>query len=175
MQGQHDRRYNPMKLKSFLILLLVNSTVLAQTDPATLSYVVSGNVTDAEDGRPLQYVNVTIPGLQYATVSNPDGAFAIKSATAPEYPEFTLLGYKTSRAGVPSGPSSPLAAKMRKNILTSNEAIIYSGDPYKILKEAAEKIEDNQGKHRIRQDCRGQEPAESLDRATDRIRRKPAQ
>lgn len=132
-----------MKLKALITFLLINLTAFAQTDPPALSYVVSGNVTDAEDGRPLQYVNVTVPGFQYATVSNSDGAFTIKSATAPEYLEFTLLGYKTSKVRVPSGPSSPLVVKMRKNILTLNEAVIYSGDPYKILKEAVEKIEDN--------------------------------
>ena len=46
-----------------------------QTD--SLRYVVRGIVTDATGGHPLGYVSVTLPGTNYATVTNQDGAFVI--------------------------------------------------------------------------------------------------
>lgn len=131
-----------MRLKVLLLLLLVSFSAIAQTEPQMLRFSASGTVVDSEDGRALQYVNVTVPGQQYATVTNSDGGFTIKTSEEPEWIDFNLLGYKTARAVFPKD-GSPVKVRMEKNRLTLNEAIVVSGDPYKIMDEAIRKIKSN--------------------------------
>ena len=132
-----------MRLKALLLFLLVSFTAFAQTDHDLLTYSVSGNVTDAEDGYSLQYVTVSIPGTQYATVSNSEGGFTIKCAQKPEYIEFSLLGYKTARIVAPDEPEANLKIRLQKKYLTLNEARVIYGDPLEILNAAISKIETN--------------------------------
>ena len=82
-----------MRLKALLIpiILLVSFSLYAQTDQSQLPYSVSGTVIDAETGRPLQFVGVSFTGMRYATVTNSDGAFTLKSATEPETVDFLEL------------------------------------------------------------------------------------
>ena len=51
----------------------------ARPDSVRLRYVVSGTVLDGETGRKLESVHVSLPDRHYATVTNADGAFSIKS------------------------------------------------------------------------------------------------
>lgn len=115
---------------------------MAQTDPQVLRFSVSGTVVDSEDGHALQYVNITVQGQQYATVTNSDGGFIIKTSEEPEWLEFNLLGYKTARIPYP-GNGSDIKVRMERNKLTLNEAIVISGDPYRIIDEAIRKIRNN--------------------------------
>ena len=133
-----------MRLKAFLFpifLVLVSFSIYAQTDQSQLQYSVSGTVVDAETGRPLQYVGVTFTGMRYATVTNSDGAFTLKSATEPETVDFTLLGYKTVRLIFPKD-GTPLKVKMPKGDLTLDGALVIA-DPYSVLQRAISKIKDN--------------------------------
>ncbi len=132
-----------MRLKALLLLsLLVSFNLFAQTDHETLPYSVSGTVVESENGHPLQYVTVTLSGLKYATVTNSEGGFIIKSATKPQSVEFNLLGFKTASIPFPED-GSPVTVRMERNKLTLNEAIVISGDPYTILYEAMKKIKVN--------------------------------
>ena len=142
-----------MRLKALLfpILLLVSFLSYAQTDQAQLPYSVSGTVVDAETGRPLQYVGVTFTGMRYATVTNSDGAFTLKSATEPETVDFTLLGYKTVRLIFPKD-GTPLKVRMPKGDLTLEGALVIA-DPYSVLERAISKIKDNYPKTPELFDC----------------------
>ena len=131
-----------MRLKAFILALLVSFTAFAQTEQQQLPFSVSGSVVDAQDGHALQYVNVTIPGLNFATVTNTDGAFIIKSSTQPSSVEFNLLGYKSVRIPAPAD-GSPIIVKMQRNVLTLNEAKVIAGDPYVVLDEAIRRIKVN--------------------------------
>ena len=105
-----------MKLKLILLSLLVCFSAMAQNDPQVLRFSVSGTVVDSEDGHALQYVNITVPGQQYATVTNSDGTK-------------TYYLYPNNQAGGRNGMVC--------------EAIVVSGDPYKIIDEAIRKIRNN--------------------------------
>ena len=59
------------------LCLLTGPMAFGQTD--SLRFSVRGTVVDATGGKPLAYVSVTLPGSNYATVTNQDGAFVIKS------------------------------------------------------------------------------------------------
>lgn len=132
-----------MRLKALLfpILLLVSFSLYAQTDPQALPFSVSGTVVDAETGRALQYVGVSFPGLKYATVTNSDGGFILKSATEPQVVSFSLLGYKTVSIPFPKD-GSPVKVKMPRGELTLDVAVVIA-DPYSVLERAIARIKDN--------------------------------
>ena len=125
-----------MRLKALLfpILLLVSFSAYAQTDPQPLPFSVSGTVIDAETGRPLQYVGVSFTGLKYATVTNTDGVFTLKSAVEPKSVDFTLLGYKTVRVMFPKD-GKQITVEMPRGSLTLEGALVIA-DPYSVLDKA---------------------------------------
>ena len=141
-----------MRLKATILFMLVSFTMFAQTDPLALQFAVSGTVIDSENGRGLQYVSVTIPGLKYTTVTNSDGGFTIKSSVPPEKLEFILLGYKTAIA-VPPRDGSALTVRMERDNLTLEGALVIYADPYRIMDEAFRKVKDNFPDHPELLDC----------------------
>ena len=122
-----------------LFCLLACTLAYGQTD--TLRYVVRGSVRDASGGRPLAYVSVTIPGTNYATVTNSDGSFVIKSDTVPRVVTFSLLGYKVLTA--PADRERTMQISLTRGQFTLDPAQVISGDPLTILRDAIYKISEN--------------------------------
>ena len=129
-----------MRLKAITlpILLLVSFLAYAQTDTQPLPFSVSGIVVDAETERPLPYVGVSFSGLKYATVTNTDGIFTLKSSVEPQTVDFTLLGYKTVRIMFPKD-GKPVTVKMPRGSMTLEGALVIA-DPYSVLDKAISKI-----------------------------------
>lgn len=119
-------------------MLFLCLTAVAQTD--SLRFSVRGTVRDATGGRALDAVAVTIPGTSYATVTNKDGSFVIKSDTAPQYVSFTLLGYNTQTVPVTEGE---MKVRLARGILELPPATVISGDPLEILRLAVSRIDAN--------------------------------
>ena len=127
--------------KCFLTLLCLLACCLAHGQADTLRYVVRGSVVDAGNGRPLSYVSVTLPGTNYATVTNQDGTFTIKSDTEPQFVSFSLLGYKV--ATVPADRDKNMRVPLTRGPFTLDPATVLTGDPLSILREAIFKISEN--------------------------------
>ena len=125
---------------TFVFLLLVAFNAGAQTDTLHLSHSVRGVVTDAQSGKTLPAVNIIVPGRNYATVSNADGAFVIKSDVPIPELVFSCVGYKTLRARV-SGEM--IHARMTPDKYLLDASSIVSGDPYEIVKSAIRQIPFN--------------------------------
>lgn len=121
------------------LLLLIGPAAYAQTD--TLRFSVRGTVRDAANGRVLPYVSVTLPGTNYATVTNQDGTFVIKSDVVPRFVAFSLLGYKVLT--VPADRERDMRVSLTRGEYTLDPAQVISGDPLTILREAMYKITDN--------------------------------
>ena len=121
------------------LLLLIGPAAFAQTD--TLRFSVRGTVRDAANGRVLPYVSVTLPGTNYATVTNQDGTFVIKSDVVPRFVAFSLLGYKVLT--VPADRERDMRVSLTRGEYTLDPAQVISGDPLTILREAMYKITDN--------------------------------
>ncbi|MBQ9661159.1 MAG: carboxypeptidase-like regulatory domain-containing protein [Bacteroidales bacterium] len=131
-----------MKRLYFLIpfiCLLACAAAFAQTD--TLRYVVRGTVRDAAGGKPLAYVHVTLPGTNYATVTNQDGTFVIKSAAAPRAASFSLLGYKVLT--MPADRERTMQVLLSRGEFTLDPAQVITGEPLALLREAIYKIPEN--------------------------------
>ncbi|MCR4860080.1 MAG: carboxypeptidase-like regulatory domain-containing protein [Bacteroidales bacterium] len=131
-----------MKLISRLLVLLclfASTLAFGQTD--TLRYSVRGSVRDAANGRALAYVSVTLPGTNYATVTNQDGTFVIKSDIPPRFVAFSLLGYKVLT--VPADREQMMRVSLTRGEFTLDPAQVIDGDPLTILRDAMYRIPEN--------------------------------
>ena len=119
------------------ILLLMSGMLAAQE---RLEYVVRGCIKDASNGRPVVAVSVLVPGQNYATVSNSDGSFIIKSGKPITELRFSRIGYRDTRKKV---GQDPVSVKMTPISYPLPEASIVTGDPLEIIQAAIERISDN--------------------------------
>ena len=131
-------------MRKFLILIVFvcsSAALYGQVDTVRLGYSVQGNVVDAVSGRP---VHVSVPGRHYATVTNADGDFTIKSDQPVSEVVFSYLGYRTLRQKAVGGP---LRVRLTPESMPLAEASIITGDPREILGEAIRRIPDNYSKN----------------------------
>ena len=131
-----------MKFKLPILLLLLNCiNALGQDD--TLRFSVRGVVRDADTGKPLQSVGVSIPGTRIAVITNADGTFVIKSPQTAESLDFSLLGYRRLRQECPENSDRPMSVRMVRSDFTLEAATVMTGDPLSILSLAIRKIGEN--------------------------------
>ena len=131
----------PMRKYLILIAFVFCSVALyGQVDTVRLGYSVQGNVVDAVTGRPMESVHVSVPGRHFATVTNADGDFTIKSDLPVTEVVFSYLGYRTLRQRPGGGP---LRVRLTPESLPIAEASIITGDPYEIVLAAMERVQDN--------------------------------
>lgn len=114
-----------------------------QKDTAKLTYVMSGEVRDASSGKHLQYVNVQIPGKRYATVTNADGGFTIKTTERPRQLLFSHIGYHTQRVTITDRNSGNLQVELKPNTVVLDEVVVRSGNAEDIVNEAISRIPEN--------------------------------
>ena len=122
-----------------LLCLFSGPMAFGQTD--SLRYSVRGIVEDATGGKPLAYVSVSLPGTNYATVTNQDGVFVIKSDVEPRFVAFSLLGY--SPITVPADRSQTMRVQLHRGEYTLDPAYVMTGDPLTLMMDAIDKIPDN--------------------------------
>ena len=151
-----------MRKYLILIVFLVSSTVLfAQVDSVRLGYSVQGTVVDAASGRPMESVHVSVPDRHYATVTNADGGFTIKSDQPVTEVVFSYMGYRTQSLR-PTGQA--LRVRMLSESLTLEEASIITGDPYEIVRAAIDKIPDRFSRQPELLECFYREPVRTRNR-----------
>ena len=140
-------------MRKFLILIVsvcCSAALYGQVDPVRLGYSVQGNVVDAVSGRPMESVHVSVPGRHYATVTNADGDFTIKSDQPVSEVVFSYLGYRTLRQ---KAVGAPLRIRLTPESMPLAEASIVMGDPREILGEAIRRIPDNYSKNPELMEC----------------------
>ena len=129
-------------MRKYLILIafvFVSLALYGQTDTVRLGYSVEGHVVDATTGRPMEAVHVSVPDRNYATVTNADGNFTIKSDRPVTQVIFSYMGYRTLRQR-PSG--GPMRIRLVPESLTLDQSSIVTGDPVEIVRTAIENIPD---------------------------------
>ena len=140
-------------MRKFLILIVFvccSAALYGQVDTVRLGYSVQGNVVDAVTGRPMESVHVSVPGRHYATVTNADGDFTIKSDQPVSEVVFSYLGYRTLRQ---KAVGAPLRVRLTPESMPLTEASIITGDPREILGEAIRRIPDNYSKNPELMEC----------------------
>lgn len=111
-----------------------------QADTLRLGYMVRGSVVDALSGKALESVHVSVPDRHYATVTNADGVFIIKSDKAIGTLVFSYVGYKTVYQRVGDGE---MKVRLSPESIQLAEAMIISADPLEVIRSAIYKITDN--------------------------------
>jgi hypothetical protein len=124
------------KWLTLILFTLLSLGAWAQTDSLRLGYSVRGKVKDAQTGRALESVHVSVPGRHFATVTNADGEFVLKSDTRIEDVLFTYLGYKSQRVAA----KDRMTVSLVREAITLPEALIIGGDPIEILQEALSRL-----------------------------------
>ena len=132
------------KLLILIVFVCCSAALYGQVDTVRLGYSVQGNVVDAVSGRPMESVHVSVPGRHYATVTNADGDFTIKSDQPVSEVVFSYLGYRTLRQKAVGGT---LRVRLTPESMPLAEASIITGDPREILGEAIRRIPDNYSKN----------------------------
>ena len=131
-------------IKRFLSLLagflLSVFCLYGQADTLRLGYTVRGSVVDALSGKALESVHVSVPNRHYATVTNADGVFVIKSDKAIGTLVFSYVGYKTVYQRVGDGE---MKVRLSPESIQLAEAMIISADPLEVIRSAIYKITDN--------------------------------
>ncbi len=123
---------------SLLLFLALWLPAGAVTD--SLRFNVRGTVRDSGSGKPLEVVSVSIPGTTFATVTNADGSFVIKSDIRPAFVSFSLLGYNSLTLPY---EGSALNVSLRKGSLELDAAYVTSGDPVELVRYAIMRIVPN--------------------------------
>lgn len=121
-----------------LICSLFSLSALAQESYATLT----GNVRDAESGKALAYVSISVPGEHVSTVTNADGNFVLKTSAKPEKIILSHVGYKMRRYLV-GDKLTDLSITMYPSTIMLSEVIVASGDAREILRAALSKVPHN--------------------------------
>ncbi|MBO4466080.1 MAG: carboxypeptidase-like regulatory domain-containing protein [Bacteroidales bacterium] len=112
----------------------------ARPDSLNLAHSVRGTVLDARSGSRLPSVNIRVSGKDYATVSNSDGVFVIKSDEPIVELTFSSLGYKTLTMPV-TGPD--VVARMAQERYLLDPSSIVTGEPIEIVRAADRMIIEN--------------------------------
>ena len=121
------------------LIAILPSGAQTAADSARLSYAVRGRVVDSRRSRPMEAVHVSVPGRSYATVTNADGRFILKSNEAIRELEFSYVGYRTRRQAV-AEDGRDIVVKLYREEAVLDEASIVSGDPRQIVEAAVEQI-----------------------------------
>ena len=129
------------KILTLSILLLAAILPLAgRTDSLRLNYILHGTVRDARTGKPLEAVHIAIPDREFATVTNADGVFTIKSDADITTVRVSHLGYRTQTVH----PADPvIQVRLMPEATLLDGASIVSGDPREIVQAAMDRIPAN--------------------------------
>lgn len=151
------------KFLTLIAALLLSFALFAQTDTVRLGYVVSGKVLDGMTGRPLESVHVSVPERHFATVTNADGEFSIKSDQPIVEVVFSYVGYRTLRQR--SG-TKKMTVRLVPESIRLDESSIITGDPYEIVRTAVNLIPDNYPDHPELLECFYRETLQKRNRYT---------
>ena len=99
-------------LQSLFILMLVAVTAMAQ------ERTITGTVTSSDDKLPIPGVSVRVKGTQAGTVTDANGKYSIKTASASATLEFSYIGYVLQSRVVGTSTSINVALVSDSKVLT---------------------------------------------------------
>ncbi len=139
------KTFGKQTARFFLTALLSMGMMAVQAQEETVeeAYItVSGVVKDQQNKKKLEYVNVSVPGTNIGTITNSDGAFAIKVRKSVNASNILVshIGYMNSLVPVNGRDLSDLTVWMLPNNNVLEDLIVRARDPRFIVEEAISKI-----------------------------------
>jgi len=107
--------------KSALFFLLFTLASFAQVPGQT---VVRGIVSDAQNGEPLPFVNISSPGKSTGVTTDFEGQYVFTTLDTIVQIQYTSIGYKTELRKVKSGDKQTINVKMTRDVKTLGEVTI---------------------------------------------------
>ena len=124
-------------MKKIVLLLAVTLSLAAipaqsqtrnsqRTAASQRSYTVSGRITDATHGGPLELVNITFENNSFWAVSDLEGRFSLKLSNGEYHYEVSYIGYETAKGVIKVDGSdvTGLNIKLRESSLALSEVTV---------------------------------------------------
>ncbi|KAA6327863.1 hypothetical protein EZS27_023182 [termite gut metagenome] len=139
------------KVTGFLLIFLVFAgNIVSVSAQEEANYItVNGKVKDKQSKRTLEYITVSVPETNVATVTNIDGEFTIKvnKNVRIKTLEFSSVGYYTQKIPIKEENVQNITVILTPLINTLQEVIVKGVNPRDLVKTAIEKIEKNTSKN----------------------------
>ncbi|MDE3185142.1 MAG: carboxypeptidase-like regulatory domain-containing protein [Bacteroidota bacterium] len=140
-----------MNKTSFRIALSIVSIFLSMITNAQNGYLISGKISDANSGKPLQNATVHLKGSGFSTLSKMDGSFRIHTDKWYDSLEVTTVGFRSFTIGLIEGHTINLNIGM-KNKLDVLKTVVIGGfkKPGKSFMEKVIEQKNNNNPSRFR-------------------------
>jgi hypothetical protein len=138
--------YYPRVIRFFLIFLVFTGNIVSLSAQEEANYIiVNGKVKDKQSKKTVEYITVSIPGTNIATITNTDGEFTIKvnKNIRVKTLEFSSVGYYTQKIPIKEEDVQNVTIVLTPLINTLQEVIVKGFIPRDLVKTAIEKIEKN--------------------------------
>ncbi|KAA6347692.1 hypothetical protein EZS27_004846 [termite gut metagenome] len=138
--------YYSKVIGSLLIFLVFAGNIVSVSAQEKANYItVNGKVKDKQSKKALEYVTVSIPETNIATITNTDGEFTIKvnKNLKVKTLEFSSVGYYTQKIPLKEEDVQDVTIVLTPLISTLQEVIVKGFNPRDLVKTAIGKIEKN--------------------------------
>ncbi len=115
-----------MNKSTFRISLAIISVIFTTIANAQNGYLISGKITEANNGRPMQNATVHLKGSGFSTLSKMDGSFRIISSKWYDSLKVSSVGFETFSIGLKKGQTINIAIGM-KNKSDVLKAVVIGG------------------------------------------------
>lgn len=142
MKAQRIERIEMLLLMTLLLSVLAPTEVRADENGLI---TVSGVVRDRQSKKKLEYVNISIPGSNVGTVTNADGAFALKiqASAHPQGVEISHVGYLNSQIALHGESVTEQTVWMTPYVNLLSEVTVHGQNPLLLVQQAMRKIPVN--------------------------------
>ena len=140
-----------MNKTSFRIALSIVSIFISIITNAQNGYLISGKISEAKSGKPMQNATVHLKGSGFSTLSKMDGSFRIHTDKWYDSLEVSTVGFQNFTIGLSNGHTVNLNIVM-KNKLDVLKTVVISGfkKPGKLFMEKVIEQKNNNNPSRFR-------------------------
>ncbi|KAA6314002.1 hypothetical protein EZS27_035318, partial [termite gut metagenome] len=138
--------YYSKVIGSLLIFFAFAGNLISISAQEEANYItVNGKVKDKQSKKTVEYVTVSIPETNIATITNTDGEFTIKvnKNVRVKTVEFSSVGYYTQKIPIKEEDVQNVTIILTPLINTLQEVIVKGVNPHDLVKTAIGKIEKN--------------------------------
>jgi len=120
-----------MKFKILQCIVIIGLLVGGLSSVSGQGIIITGTITDAEDGSTLPGVTIQIKGTQNGTVTDMDGGYTLSNATSTDVLIFSSVGYV--REEIVVGTQTTINVALKGDVETLDEIVVVG---YSIQKKA---------------------------------------
>ena len=123
------------------LLLLCMAPVLAWAQET----IITGKVTDANNGDPLPYVNVVFVGTTIGVTTDFDGNYQLKTTKPSDSLVVSYVGYKARTKAITKGTRQVINFQLEEDVTSLQEVVFLAGEnpAYEILRNVVRNKNDN--------------------------------